>query len=274
MKAIIVGGGIGGLTTALMLHARGLDCEIYEQSDAVRELGVGINTLPHAIKELAGLGLLERLDQVAIRTYELFYTNRFGQEIWREPRGTDAGFDVPQFSIHRGRLQSVIYQAVRARLGESKIFTGHRLGSFTQDEGGVTAYFFDRNGSPSCDRARRHPDRRRWHSFQGARDAVSRTKEPARWNGTDAVARRARLAEIPDRPLDDDCRRHGGKARRLSDRRGLARRSLPHELGGAWQSRRRRRPPNKEDWSRPRPLRRSDAACAALRHSVRATPRR
>src|SRR5436190_15407867 len=107
MKVIIVGGGIGGLTTALMLHARGIDCEIYEQTDAVRELGVGINTLPHAIKELAGLGLLERLDQVAIRTYELFYTNRLGQEIWSEPRGTDAGFDFPQFSIHRGRLQSV-----------------------------------------------------------------------------------------------------------------------------------------------------------------------
>jgi 2-polyprenyl-6-methoxyphenol hydroxylase-like FAD-dependent oxidoreductase len=149
MKAIIVGGGIGGLTTALMLHARGIDCEVYEQSEAVRELGVGINTLPHAIKELAGLGLLDRLDQVAIRTYELFYTNRLGQEIWSEPRGTDAGFDYPQFSIHRGRLQGVIYQAVRARLGESKIFTGYRLGSFRQDESGVTAYFFDRNGAPS-----------------------------------------------------------------------------------------------------------------------------
>src|SRR6188472_352276 len=147
MKAIIVGGGVGGLVTALMLHARGIECEVYEQADAIRELGVGINTLPHAIKELAELGLLDRLDAVAIRTYELFYTNRFGQEIWRELRGIEAGYDVPQFSIHRGRLQNVIYQAVRARLGESRIHTGHRLGAFTQDEGGVTAYFFDRNGA-------------------------------------------------------------------------------------------------------------------------------
>ncbi len=147
MKVIIVGGGIGGLTTALMLHARGIDCEVYEQSDGIRELGVGINTLPHAIKELAGLGLLDRLDAVAIRTHELIYANRFGQEVWREPRGTDAGYDVPQFSIHRGRLQGVIYHAVRARLGESRIHTGHRLGSFRQDETGVTAYFFDRHGS-------------------------------------------------------------------------------------------------------------------------------
>ena len=147
MKVIIAGGGVGGLVTALMLHARGIDCEIFEQADAIRELGVGINTLPHAIKELAELGLLDRLDAVAIRTYELFYTNRFGQEIWREPRGLDAGYDFPQFSIHRGRLQGVIYQAVRARLGESRIHLNSRLGSFTQDEAGVTGYFFDRNGT-------------------------------------------------------------------------------------------------------------------------------
>ena len=91
MKVLIAGGGIGGLTTALMLHARGIDCEIFEQSDRIHELGVGINTLPHAIKELAALGLLQRLDEIGVRTYELFYTNRFGQEIWREPRGLDAG---------------------------------------------------------------------------------------------------------------------------------------------------------------------------------------
>src|ERR1700742_4364234 len=146
MKAIIVGGGVGGLTTALMLHARGIDCDVYEQADGVRELGVGINTLPHAIRELKELGLLERLDAVAIRTQELFCTNRFGQEIWCEPRGIDAVYDVPQFSIHRGRLQGVIYQAVRARLGESRIHMNCRLGSFNEDDAGVTAYFFDRNG--------------------------------------------------------------------------------------------------------------------------------
>src|SRR5260370_5602606 len=147
MKVIIIGGGIGGLTAALMLHARGISCEVFEQGDAIRELGVGINTLPHAIKELKELGLLERLDAVGVRTHELFYVNRFGQEIWREPRGLEAGYDVPQFSIHRGRLQNVIYQAVRARLGESRIRTGHRLGHFREDEGGVSAYFFDRPGS-------------------------------------------------------------------------------------------------------------------------------
>ena len=182
MKVIIAGAGVGGLVTALMLHARGIDCEIFEQTDAIRELGVGINTLPHAIKELAELGLLERLDAVAIRTYELFYTNRLGQEIWREPRGLDAGYDIPQFSIHRGRLQGVIYQAVRARLGESRIHLGCRLGSFTQDDTGVTAYFFDRDGS--------HRQTTRGDILVGADGIHSLVREklfpnegPPAWNG-------------------------------------------------------------------------------------------
>ena len=157
-------------------------------------------------------GCCDRLDAVGIRTHELFYTNRFGQEIWREPRGTDAGYDVPQFSIHRGRLQGVIYQAVRARLGEVRIHTGHRLGSFTQDEGGVTAYFFDRNGAH---RATAHGDvligADGIHSYR-ARGALSE-RRPGALERLDAVARRDRLAEVPHRPLDGDRRRHGGEAR-------------------------------------------------------------
>ena len=182
MKVIIAGAGVGGLVTALMLHARGIDCELFEQADAVRELGVGINTLPHAIKELAELGLLDRLDAVAIRTYELFYTNRLGQEIWREPRGLDAGYDIPQFSIHRGRLQAVIYQAVRARLGESRIHLNCRLQSFTQDDGGVTAYFFDRHGShrhTACGDVLIGADG--IHSV--VRDKLFPDEGPPRWNG-------------------------------------------------------------------------------------------
>ena len=141
MQVIVVGGGIGGLTLALMLHARGIGCEIYEASRKVRELGVGINVLPHAIAELAELGLLPRLDAVGVRTRELIYANRFGQEIWREPRGLDAGYRVPQFSIHRGRLQGVLHEAAIERLGRKAIRAGHVFTSFTQTEGSVKARF-------------------------------------------------------------------------------------------------------------------------------------
>ena len=213
--------------------------------ETIRELGVGINTLPHAIKELAELGLLDRLDAVGIRTYELFYTNRFGQEIWREPRGTDAGYEMPQFSIHRGRLQGVIYQAVRSRLGESRIHTGHRLGAFTQDEGGVTAYFFDRHGSH---RATARGDiligADGIHSA-GAGDALSERGAGA-LERRDALARRDRLADVPHRPLDGDRRRHGGEARDLSDCRGRPPEPSADQLGGASsRSATARRPPPK-----------------------------
>jgi 2-polyprenyl-6-methoxyphenol hydroxylase-like FAD-dependent oxidoreductase/ABC-type nitrate/sulfonate/bicarbonate transport system substrate-binding protein len=147
MKAIIAGGGIGGLTTALTLHQRGIDCRLYEQAPEIRELGVGINILPHAIRELAGLGLLDRLDAVGIRTRELIYVNRFGQEVWREARGLDAGHDMPQFSIHRGALQGVIHRAVLERLGPDAVVTDRRLGRFLQDDDGVSAHLFDRSGS-------------------------------------------------------------------------------------------------------------------------------
>jgi 5-methylphenazine-1-carboxylate 1-monooxygenase len=148
MKVTIVGAGIGGLTTALFLHEAGIDCEVYERSETIRELGVGINLLPHAVGPLAQLGLLERLAEIAIRTRELRYTHRLGHEIMRRPCGTDAGHPVPQFSIHRGRLQGLLCQVVRERLGAARVHTGYRLTGFTQRADGVSATFAGRSGDP------------------------------------------------------------------------------------------------------------------------------
>ncbi|MBS0561119.1 MAG: flavin-dependent oxidoreductase [Proteobacteria bacterium] len=147
MRVLIAGAGIGGLTLALSLHERGIPCTVFEQAEQVRPLGVGINTLPHAIGELAALGLLPALDAVGVRTHELIYLNRFGQEVWREKRGMHAGHPHPQFSIHRGRLQGVLHEAVLARLPAGSVRTGHRLAGFTQDAACVTATFADRAGA-------------------------------------------------------------------------------------------------------------------------------
>jgi 2-polyprenyl-6-methoxyphenol hydroxylase-like FAD-dependent oxidoreductase len=143
MKALIPGAGVGGLTLALMLHRRGIESVIFEQASEIREVGVGINILPHAVKELAALDLMPALDAVGIRTKELHYLSRLGQKVWSELRGTDAGFDFPQLSIHRGRLQKVIYDAVIARLGQGQVRNGLKLQGFLQDEGGVVAHFTD-----------------------------------------------------------------------------------------------------------------------------------
>jgi 2-polyprenyl-6-methoxyphenol hydroxylase-like FAD-dependent oxidoreductase len=140
---LIAGGGVGGLALALSLHERGITCTVFEAAAEVKPLGVGINTLPHAIAELAALGLLPALEQVAIRTRELRYLNRFGQEISREPRGVWAGHPAPQFSIHRGHLHQVLWDAARQRLGPGRVLAGRRIAAFEQDNAGVTLRFAD-----------------------------------------------------------------------------------------------------------------------------------
>jgi 2-polyprenyl-6-methoxyphenol hydroxylase-like FAD-dependent oxidoreductase len=126
----IAGGGIGGLVTALQCHKHGIDCMVFEAVDRLEPLGVGINLLPHSVKILAGLGLLEDLRELAIETSELAYFNKHGQAIWREPRGLGAGYDYPQFSIHRGELHFMLLQRATERLGAERILTGHAVKRF------------------------------------------------------------------------------------------------------------------------------------------------
>ena len=146
MQVLIAGGGVGGLTLALMLHKRGIACTVLEAAEEVRELGVGINNLPHCVAEWAELGLLDELDAIAIRTRELRYLNHLGQVLWTEPRGLHAGHAVPQFSIHRGRLHGMLWRAAERRLPPGALRCGHRLLSFEQDAGGVTARFATASG--------------------------------------------------------------------------------------------------------------------------------
>ena len=147
MSAVVVGAGIGGLTAALCLHRRGITVDVFEQADAVRELGVGFNILPPAVAKLAELGLLDELDAVAVRTGTLIMTTRRGQSILHDPRGTDAGWRFPQLSIHRGHLHRVLHDALRGCAGRAVVHVDHRLVRFEQDDGSVRARFVDRTGA-------------------------------------------------------------------------------------------------------------------------------
>jgi 2-polyprenyl-6-methoxyphenol hydroxylase-like FAD-dependent oxidoreductase len=138
---LIIGGGIGGLTLALRLHQAGIPFRLYEAVPEIKGLGVGINLLPHASKQLAELGLEPELARVAITTTEIAYYNRFGQFIYSDPSGRYAGYDYPQFSIHRGDLQMVLLNALLERAGPERIFTGHRCTGVEQDADGVTVLF-------------------------------------------------------------------------------------------------------------------------------------
>jgi 2-polyprenyl-6-methoxyphenol hydroxylase-like FAD-dependent oxidoreductase len=145
---IIVGGGIGGLTLGLALHQAKIPCRIFESAPEIKAVGVGINLLPHATKELAALGLEGALARVAIETRDATFFNRFGQLIYQEPLGRAAGYDQPQFSIHRGDLQMVLLDAFRTRAGHERIVTNHHCLGVEQDDARVAVTFSDGpNGS-------------------------------------------------------------------------------------------------------------------------------
>lgn len=146
LPVVIIGGGIGGLATALCLHARGIASCIFEKSPELRPLGVGINLLPHAARVAHELGLQPPLEQSGVQTSKLEYYNKFGQLIWSEPRGRAAGYAVPQYSIHRGQLQMILYEAALARLGRQNITLGATLESTQQRGGGIVARFVRSEG--------------------------------------------------------------------------------------------------------------------------------
>jgi 2-polyprenyl-6-methoxyphenol hydroxylase-like FAD-dependent oxidoreductase len=142
---------------------------VFESAAEIRPLGVGINILPHAVRELTELGLAEQLAATGIATRELRYISAHGQEIWREARGLDAGYHWPQYSIHRGRLHMMLLAAARERLGASRVHTGMRMVSTSQDGHGATAHFANgskvtadaliaADGIHSTARAQRHPE--------------------------------------------------------------------------------------------------------------------
>jgi 2-polyprenyl-6-methoxyphenol hydroxylase-like FAD-dependent oxidoreductase len=252
MRAIIAGAGIGGLTTALALHQAGIEADVFEQAAEVRELGVGINMLPHAVKELAALGLLPALDRVGIRSGRLILMTRLGQTVWEQPRGLDAGYSVPQFSIHRGKLQGVLYRAALDRLGADRIQTGHRLTGYEECGREVVARFERRadgrsvevrgdvligaDGIHSALRATLYPHEGppSWNGHLLWRGA---TDWPAYADGrTQVIAggNRAKLVYYPIQAIP------GRPDRRLTNWAIMA------QIGDGSQP-----PPRREDWSRP-----------------------
>jgi len=144
----IVGGGVGGLALALHLHSRGIVCHVFEAVAEVRELGVGITLLPHAMRELAALGIQPELEAAGIENYESAFFNRHGQFIYSELRGRHAGYALPEVGIHRGKLHKILWDAALQRLGADRVHTGHRFASLQQGDSNVTLVFTDAQGQP------------------------------------------------------------------------------------------------------------------------------
>ena len=177
LRGAVVGAGIGGLSAALSLHEVGVEVELFESTSELRPLGVGINLLPHAVRELDALGLMEDLRKRSVESSLLLYCTKRGQEIWREPRGLAAGYPCPQLSIHRGVLQEVLLGAVLDRMGADALHLGRRFIRAFDRRGTCVAEFEDgeveadfivaADGIHSTARAQHHP-----------------TEGPLLWNGS------------------------------------------------------------------------------------------
>ncbi len=146
MRIAIVGAGIGGLSLGLWLHRLGLACDIYETVAQVREIGVGITLLPHAMRELALLGVQPQLEAAGIENLESVFFNRYGQFIFSERRGRHAGYELPEIGIHRGKLHRILFDAAVQRLGQDHVHLSHRCEGVDQEGHSAVLRFQDTAG--------------------------------------------------------------------------------------------------------------------------------
>jgi 2-polyprenyl-6-methoxyphenol hydroxylase-like FAD-dependent oxidoreductase len=137
MTVLIAGAGIGGLTLGLSLHQLGIPFRIFEAVDRLKPLGVGINVQPHAVRELYDLGLQDALDKDGLRTEQVGYFSAQGGHIWSEPRGEFAGYNWPQYSVHRGDFQMMLYDELVSRAGGACIASGAALRDWRDVDGGI-----------------------------------------------------------------------------------------------------------------------------------------
>lgn len=183
-RVLIAGGGIGGLALALTLHQIGVPCTLFESTNELRPLGVGINLQPNAVRELEALGIGEaEMDAVGIAAREWALVGLNGKDIYSEPRGKSAGYHWHQYAVHRGRFHLLLYAHVAQRLGQDAVRLGQKVTGYTkQADGSVVAHvtladgtvvdehgalLIGADGIHSSVRAQMHPD-----------------QPPIRWGGT------------------------------------------------------------------------------------------
>ena len=149
-RVMIAGGGIGGLATALTLHQIGVPCVVFEAAREMRPLGVGINLQPNAVRELYDLGFTEAdLDRIGLPAKEWALVGLNGNDVYSEPRGRLAGYNWPQYAVHRGQLHMLLYDRLVERIGRDAVKLGSRVTGYRKDAAGVTASIEHADGSTS-----------------------------------------------------------------------------------------------------------------------------
>ncbi|MBP6717228.1 MAG: FAD-dependent monooxygenase, partial [Acidobacteria bacterium] len=140
MRALIIGGGIGGLTTAIALYRRGISAQVFEQAPALQEVGAGIVLWPNAINRLRSFGLVDAIVAAGARMErgELRRADG-GVAVSSDQQWLEQECGAPAIALHRADLQSIL----RAALPADAVTLGARLRTVTQDAASVTAHFED-----------------------------------------------------------------------------------------------------------------------------------
>ena len=196
LPVLIAGGGIGGLSVALTLQQIGVPCVVLEAVANLKPLGVGINLQPNAVRELYELGLgPDKLDAIGLQAREWALVGLNGKDVYSEPRGLLAGYRWPQYSVHRGGLQMLLYRTALERLGEGAVLPGHRVVGYRNDADGVAVRARTADGTTTEIRARLLIGADGLHS--AVRAQMHPAQPPIQWGG--AIMWRGTTPGVPIR---------------------------------------------------------------------------
>jgi len=138
VRIAIIGGGIGGLTTAIALRQFGFQPEVYEQAPALLDVGAAIALWPNAMRVVQQLGLNEKVIERAGVINEIHWLDQNGRPVNRVSIAeTDTHNSAPAIALHRADLQNILLQSIPT----SSIHLGSSLLEQTQLDNSVIAHF-------------------------------------------------------------------------------------------------------------------------------------
>ncbi len=136
---LILGGGIGGLTTALALHRRGISCEVHERAPALEEIGAGLGLWPHALRVFDELGMGDDVRRLSGR-WEVGGLRRADGRFLLEYRADQLAerLGEPTIGVHRGEFQALLVRS----LPDGILHLDHECASVEDDGSGTVRVHF------------------------------------------------------------------------------------------------------------------------------------
>lgn len=139
LRAVVVGGGLGGMAAALALTQAGIDVQVYEQAQRLTEVGAGVSLAPNGLRMLARLGVAEEAARAGARHASTRLLHSDGRPASHRPHQfARAGGNV---GIHRADLLALL----AGQLPPGTVRTGSRCTGFSQNGGTATIGLADGN---------------------------------------------------------------------------------------------------------------------------------